>query len=316
MMRTLLYFLLMLPMATNASLAGKYKVAVFDFDDRMQEEQTVAQYIQQQFVNADPGTDVEQFSGRGDESHSVEVLRSLDRAGYDLIITITSDALILAQHILTQTPVLYTNVNNPLSLGFKTLEPPGGNISGASYYVSIEKQIALYRTLYPGFSFPGFIFDRGNKSRKVELPEARDTCQRMGFSYEIEIITRKSELLPAVQRLLAKGVDAVIATSSGTIYQNIGAFIGLCNEKGVPVFSFNKEGVRQGATAALAGDYYRMVDELILPMALRVLKEGVSPGSMPAAFLQENVVYLNTAQIDSLDLRVPDDIYEKAVRVE
>jgi hypothetical protein len=34
------------------------------------------------------------------------------------------NALILAQHFLRQTPMLYTNVNDPLSLGVATLDAP------------------------------------------------------------------------------------------------------------------------------------------------------------------------------------------------
>lgn len=314
-MRILLCFLMMLLMPANAALAGKYKVAVFDFDDRMQEEQTVAQYIQQQLENADPGINIEQFSGKGDEAHSVEVFRSLDRAGYDLIITITSDALILAQHILTQTPVLYTNVNNPLSLGFKTLEPPGGNISGASYYVPIEKQVELYLKIQPDIRTIGLIFDRYNKSRKVELPEVRAACNKAGIKHQILLIEEKTDLLVRVEQSLRSDVDAIVATSSDKIYDNLWEVISLCNDAGVPIYSFNKEGVKHGAVAALASDYYRMVDELILPMALRVLREKISPGSLPAAFLKENVVYLNPSQIDRLGLTVPNDILGKAIRI-
>jgi ABC-type uncharacterized transport system substrate-binding protein len=289
-----------------------YRVAIFDFDDRLKEKYTVAQHIEKRLEDADPQIEVSHFSGKGNEKHSINVLTSLDKEGYDLIITITSDALILAHHTVKKTPLLYTNANNPLFLGFRTLEQPGGNISGASYYVSIEDQVLLYKSIYPQLTHAGFLFDGENRSRKVELPESRNTCERLGVAYEIEIITLKTELRNAVRQMLVKGVDAVIATSSGKIYQNIDTFIDLCNSNSIPVFSFNKEGVKQGAVAALASDYYRMVDELVLPMALKVLKENISPGFLPAAFLHENAVYLNKAQIDRLRLSVPEEIVQGA----
>lgn len=289
-----------------------YRVAVFDFDDRIEEKLTVAKHIEQRLEDADSAIRVAQFCGKGNEAHSIQLLTALDQDGYDLIITITSDALIITHHTVVKTPVLYTNANNPLFLGFKTLGQPGGNISGASYYVSIEDQIRLYRRILPELTLPGFLFDRNNISRKVELPESRNTCEHLGLAYEIEVITSKAELRPAVKRMLLKGVDAVIATSSGKIYQNIDTFIDVCNSSNIPIFSFNKEGVKQGAAAALASDYYRMVDELILPMALKVLREKINPGSLPAAFLRENAIYLNAAQIDKLKLKIPEEIAERA----
>jgi putative ABC transport system substrate-binding protein len=287
-------------------------VAIFDFDDRLDDLDTVARYIESRLLSADPEIQVEQLTGRGDEILSVKVLQRIEQSGFDLVITITSDALIIAHHTLKKTPVLYTNANNPLFLGFKTLEAPGTNISGASYYVSIEKQIQLYKKIQPDLSYLGFIFDKNNKSRKVELPETRETCRRLGLQYEIEIIETKEELAAKTGKLIDRGVNAVIATSSGKIYNNIQGFSHISNQYGVPVYSFNKEGVKNGAVAALASDYYRMVDKLILPMALKVLKQGVKPGSMPAGFLDENIIYLNAGQIDKLNLDVPFEIRRKA----
>jgi len=56
--------------------------------------------------------------------------------------------------------------------------------------------------------------------------------------------------------------------------------------KMVPVYSFNKKGVKNWAVADLASDYFLMVDKLILPMALKTIKEKVDPGTMPAGFLK------------------------------
>jgi putative ABC transport system substrate-binding protein len=300
-------FFLIIPKTVDA-----HRVAIFDFDDRLNDTNTVAKYIERRLTSADAEIQVEQFTGKGKENLSVKIMQHIEQSGFDLVITITSDALIIAHHTLKKTPVLYTNANNPLFLGFKTLGPPGGNISGASYYVSIEEQFQLYRKIQPDLSFVGFIFDRDNKSRKVELPEARKTCRKLGIRYEIEIISKKEELATTTESLLARGVNAVIATSSGKIYDNIQDFISLCNRQGVPVYSFNRKGVKNGAVAALASDYYLMVDRLILPMALKTMKEKVNPGTMPAGFLKENIINLNAQQIEKLKLKVPHIISRKA----
>jgi hypothetical protein len=55
-----------------------------------------------------------------------------------------------------------------------------------------------------------------------------------------------------------------------------------------------------------------MVDRLILPMALKTMKEKVDPGTMPAGFLKENIINLNAQQIDKLKLKVPHKISRKA----
>ena len=304
----LLVSVLAIHLPANAS-----QVAIFDFDDRLDQQGTIARYIEKKLILSGSLIKVVQYSGKSNRELSVKVLQKLDSQNYDLIITVTSDALIIAHHTLFKTPVLYTNVNNPLSLGFRTLGPPGGNISGASYYVSIEKQLALYKKLQPGLNKVGFIFDRNNMSRKVELSEARQACQKLGLAYEIEIVSVRADLNEKVRRLIDHGAQAIVATSSDLIYNNIPLFAEVCEKAGVPVYSFSRNGVQQGAVAALAADRYRMVDELLIPMALKVLREKVSPGTMPAAFLEKNLIYLNAVQIDKLKLKVPSEIASEAI---
>jgi putative ABC transport system substrate-binding protein len=305
----ILYVIVSLPYAQ----AQVYKVAVFDYDDRLDQQQSTAKYIQQQLTKKVPAIALDQYSGKEDPATSIKVLQELDTKGYDLIITITSDALIVAQHVIKQTPTLFTNVNNPLFLGFNRLGQPKGLISGASYYISVEKQLDLYMAILPNLKQMGFIFDLNNKSKQVEIPEVRQVCEKIGINYQIEVVTRKEELEPAVQRLIANGAEAVTIGSSDMLYNNISRFIDPCTAAKIPVFSFNKKGVDSGAIAALSSDYNQMVDSLIIPMAIEVLENKKSPGDMPIAFLKENRIFINLSQAGKINLHIPKQILDRAV---
>lgn len=282
-----------------------YKVALFDFDQREVTPDPLARHIEAKLRERLTNIAVDHYSGRGDESRSVKLLQAIDAKGYHLVITRTSDALIIAQHTLFKTPTLYTNANNPLLLGFKTLGPPGGNISGASYYIPVEKHLRVYKAVLPSLKKPGFLFDKHNKSRRVEVPETRKACTSLGLRFEIEFVESRDQLRKAANRLIDRGVDAIVAASSGTIYENIHTFIQDANRRGVPVFSFYKMGVAEGAVIALSSDYFQIADELLLPMAEKVLKHKVSPGSMPAAFLEKNSLFVNRLQAQRFKLRIP-----------
>ena len=314
-MRNLLYFLFMLIALANLSFAGAYRVAIFDFDDRLDNEFTTAKYIEQELKKKMGEVELTQYSGKGDVSNSIQILRKLDSERLDLIITITSDALIIANHAVKETPTLFTNVNNPKYLGFRTIGPPGKNISGVSYYITVEKQLAFYKKILPDLKHVGFIFDSNNKSKKVELPEARMACEKMAITYNIEVISSKMELEEAASRLIFNQVEAIVIGSSGMLYNNISYFKGVCNQARVPIFSFNKKGTSNGALASLSSDYDLMVDKLLIPMALSVLKEGKNPGDFPITFLKENRIFINMTQAEMLNIKIPEIIFEKAIIV-
>ena len=282
-----------------------YKVALFDFDKREVTPDPLARHIEAKLQDRLTNIVVDHYSGMGDESRSVKLLQAIDVKGYHLVITRTSDALILAQHTLFKTPTLYTNANNPLLLGFKTLGPPGGNISGASYYIPVENHLRVYKAVLPTLKKPGFLFDKHNKSRRVEVPETRSACTSLGLRFEMEFVEGRHQLRKAANRLIERGVDAIVAASSGTIYENIHLFIQDANRNGVPVFSFYKMGVSDGAVVALSSDYFKIADELLLPMVVKVLRDQASPGSMPAAFLKKHSLFVNRPQARRFKLRIP-----------
>lgn len=312
-MRFFFLIALYLIVSLTSAQAQVYRVAVFDYDDRLDQKQSTAKYIERQLKGKVPSIALEHFSGKEDLSTSIKVLQELDTKGYDLIITITSDALVIAQHVIKQTPTLFTNANNPLLLGFNSLGPPKGLISGATYYISVEKQLDLYMAIVPDLKQMGFIFDLNNKSKKVELPEVRQVCENRSIHYQIEVVTREEELEQAVQQLIANGAQAVTIGTSDMLYNNISRFINQCTESKVPVFSFNRKGVDSGAIAALSSDYNQMVDSLVIPMALEVLENKKSPGDMPIAFLKENRIFINLSQAGKINLPIPKHILDRAV---
>jgi putative tryptophan/tyrosine transport system substrate-binding protein len=281
------------------------RVAIFDFDKRPQFPAALSQHIEDKLMALDDEISVVQYTAEGSETRAVKILSNLDQEGLDLIILITSDALIIAQHTLFKTPALYTNVNNPKILGFRTLGPPGGNISGVSYYIPVKKHLAVYKAIMPDLHQLGFLFDRHNQSRKAEVPEARTACAQLGLVFDSEFIETGGELRQAVERLITRGADAIVAASSDAIYEHIGAFLDITDSAKKPVFSFYKAGVSEGAVAALSSDYFQMADTLLIPMARQVLLENISPGEMPVAFLKQKKLFINTCQARKLGIKIP-----------
>ncbi len=284
---------------------SRLRVAVFDFDKRTRFPDALGQYIEDRLVALDTNLSVVHYSAEGSETNAVKILSDLDRGGYALIIVRTSDALIIAQHTILETPTLYTNVNNPKILGFQTLGPPGGNISGVSYYIPIENHLAVYKIIQPSLEKLGFLFDRHNQSRKAEVPEARTACADLGLAFDSEFIADSGQLPEAVKRLITRGADAIVVASSGLLYENIRLFLDITDGAGIPVFSFYKAGVSEGAVVALSSDYFQMADRLLIPMAQRVLRDNVWPGDMPAAFLKQKKLFINTCQARNLGLEIP-----------
>lgn len=291
-----------------------YKVAIFDYDIRPSDEMTVAKYLEQQLQKTGLSfSAINQYTGEENSITTRTLLSSLDSQDYDLIITITSDAMGPALRNVKNTPWLFTNINNPTFFGIDNPEKPGMNRSGATYYIPVVRQLAFYNEIMKGqLKKVGIIFDDKAASRKVEVREFRDAAKELNIISEIKIIKDNKELVEATDSLLSYGVDAIILTSSGLLYNNVELIEPKCSSSSVPIFSVNKKGVPKGALAAFASDYYIMVDECIIPMAKEILSNNLIPGEMPIQSLDDPFVYLNITIADKLDIKIPPDIVKKA----
>jgi putative ABC transport system substrate-binding protein len=309
-----LLFVLASVFLVTSLLSAQAKVAIFDYDDRLELPDTLAKQIAGLIKDQIPGTVVDQYSGKANDKTSAEALTKIDGAGYALAILITSDAVIVGKHYLLKTPSLFANANNPLGLGFSSTKAPGGLMSGSSYYVSVDKKMAFFQKILPSLKRPGFVFDGTDKSRDIELAESRTVAKTLGLSFESAVIRDKTELKGAVNGLLAKGVDAVILTTSGMMYDNVADIYGATVDKKVPVFSFHTKGVTNGAVAALGVDYYVLAQKKLMSMVKAVLG-GKSPGALDIQFTDTADVYLNLKAAKDFGVAVPADLVAGAKKV-
>ena len=298
----------------SSAHAKEYKVAIFDFDVRERNQPSIAKHIEKQLRNSGlTFKKIEHFSGRDSEITSLRVLKRLDRNNYDLIITITSDAMVPATHALQHTPWLFTNINNPRFFGIRDALNPGDNKSGVTYYVPVIKQIKFFnQVLNKKLKKVGVIFDYYAKSRRAELVEFREASLKLHIDYEIVLIKEIEEFASVTKELLDQNVEAIIITSSGKLYNNIDRILPLTNAKKVPIFSVNKKGVANGALSAIASDYYIMVDENLIPMAIDVLRNGINPGGMAVQHLEKPFIYLNLTQARKLGLEISENVKDRA----
>ena len=315
-MKTILkvIFLFLVMISFTVTLGAKeYSVAIFDYDTRDEGKPSVAQHIKKQLETSGlKFKAINLFTGKGVDNTSLEVLKRIEQDKYDLVITITSDAMEPASYRLKTTPWLFTNVNNPEFFGVGNKHVPGENRSGVSYYISALKQMKLFNQVMEGkIKKVGFIFDYNAKSRNAEVIDFRSAAIKLHMKYRIKLLRNKYELPIIVKKLLDEKVDAIVITSSNKLYNNINLILDQSTQQKVPIFSVNKKGVEQGAIAAISSDYYKMVEENLIPMVIDVLEKGKSPGDLPIQFLKNPQLHFNITQAKKLGLKIPTKLKTK-----
>ncbi|MFQ5773135.1 MAG: ABC transporter substrate-binding protein [Kiloniellaceae bacterium] len=254
-------------------------------------------------------------SGR-DESMARENLRKLDGMGLDLIYSLSSAGTKIAKALNLKTPVIATVINHPASLGVGDDNGGAGTrLTGTSYYVDARKQLRLYRMLFPKAKKIGMIFDTRNPAGYLaEEPFMREACEAMGLEFVSVGVTAKSELGAAAKRLVEAKVDLVVIPTNRLVYANLELVLDVMNPRKVPIVSMNKQGVENGALAALYADTYDLGRQTT-GMAARILRERADPVRIGFEYIPEPDVILNMGSADTLSYEFPANVLSSATIV-
>lgn len=243
-------------------------------------------------------------------------LRKLDDMGLDLIYSLSSAGTKLAKRIGMKTPVIATVINHPVSLGVDMADTSANiKLTGTSYYVDAKKQLQFYQLIFPKINKVGMIFDSQNPAGYLaEEPFMREACKEFGVAFISKKISKKSELVLATEQLVSTGVDIVVIPTNRLVYSNLDTVLNITNKHGIPVVSMNKQGIENGALAALFADTYNLGRQAA-DMTKQIVVGGVSPKAVAFQFIPEPDIILNLKGAKKLGVEFPADILSRATIV-
>ena len=245
-----------------------------------------------------------------------ENLRKLDDMGLDLIYSLSSAGTKLAKRIGMQTPVVATVINHPASLGVSQEGQSSSiQLTGTSYYVEANKQLALYQQVFPDVKKVGMIFDSQNPAGYLaEEPFMRKACNDIGLEFVSIKVSAKSELAQATNQLVEAGIDLMVIPTNRLVYGNLNQVLDITNKQSIPVVSMNKQGIENGALAALFADTYNLGRQAA-DMAKRIIVDGVDPSQVEYQFIPDPDIILNLKSAKKLGVEFPAEILSQATIV-
>ncbi|WP_108650985.1 ABC transporter substrate-binding protein [Dongshaea marina] len=243
-------------------------------------------------------------------------LKNMDQMELDVIYSLSSAGTKLIKEQQLKTPVIATVINHPASLGISSEKKnSGGSITGTSYYVDAKKQLALYQTIFPKIKKVGMIFDGNNPAGYLaEEPFMREASRKGGAEFVSVPVIEKTELLKAAQQLVAEDVDIIVIPTNRLVYGNLETVLEVTDKHGIPLVSMNKQGVENGALAALYADTYNLGRQAA-NLASPIISQGKSPGEIGFEYIEEPDIILNLKVAGKLGVDVPSFVLDKATIV-
>ncbi len=298
-----------------AKKSGSYKLAM----NRLLEV-----FYQERFF-----PDFEVVNINRDEKVGRKLLKKAKSRGFDLIFTMGSESAALVHRFYQNGPLpVVTSINkDPVSLGqvksYK--EGTGNNIATTTLNVPIDIQLNYLFELNPGLKHVALLYNRNHKQVvKTEVKPFRQAMEAQGIRViDVRVEDRdkareqlEARLPKAVMKL--KEIDPTLRhslmwmTSSTAIFSNLDLVTE--HASGIPIISTNPNAVREGrqSAAVAIGIDRRNNAHLAAVYALRILRDGVDPGSLEVGVVTPPDIALNFLVARDIGLKVPFTFLESA----
>lgn len=264
------------------------------------------------FEEAGISCEFDEQNAQGDQGTATNIASKFSSQGLDLVLAIGTPAAQAAAQTITQTPVLFTAVTDPATAQLvESEDAPGGNVTGTSDMNPVAEQIGLIKQIKPDAASVGFLYSSGEVNSQVQIDLAREAADDQGLTVQEKTITNTAELQQAAEAL---DVDAIYLPTDNNVISGLATVVALCEDRKIPLVVGEGDSVRNGGVITYGIDYTKLGHQTG-EMAIRILRDGADPATMPVETQSDLTVYVNEAAAEAMDVTIPDDLLDGAEKV-
>lgn len=264
------------------------------------------------FSDAGIGCDADEENAQGDQGTATNIASKFASQNLDLVLAIGTPAAQAAAQAITQIPVLFTAVTDPVSAQLvASSDAPGANVTGTSDMNPVAEQIGLIKQIKPEAASVGFLYSSGEVNSQVQIDLARAAAEDQGLTVQEKTITNTAELQQAVESL---SVDSVYVPTDNNVVSGLATVVGYCEDHRIPLVVSEGDSVRNGGVITYGIDYNKLGRQTG-EMALRILRDGADPATTPVETQSDLTVYVNEAATAAMGVTIPEDLLDGAQKV-
>jgi ABC-type uncharacterized transport system substrate-binding protein len=247
---------------------------------------------------------VQKMHANGEISGISAILQSLDASSVDVIVPFSTPVLAAACAGVHRKPVVFTYCSDPVAAGAgKSFEDHLPFVTGVGSFPPVAEALTAMKLTFPRLKRIGTLYNNAEANSVKVVSVLRELCQKDGLELIEAPANATSEVVPAAQSLVARGVEVVYLPGDNTAYQ---AFDGLASQLAnghVPLVIDSPEFLSRGALAVVGVGYHQSGFAAAEPLA-RVLA-GEKPASIPLRNVTEKKVAFNQDVARRLGITFP-----------
>lgn len=252
-------------------------------------------------------------SAQGNAATAAQIARQFAGEGPNVIVPISTPSAQAVAAATRDIPIVFSAVTDPVGAQLiKSMEKPGGNVTGLSDMSPIADHVALIKEILPSAKTLGFLYNSGEANSVSTLAVFKAEAEKAGFAVVESAATKTAEVQGAMRALIGK-VDAVYIPTDNTIISALESAVGVAVESKLPMFTADTDSVSRGSIAALGFNYYD-VGKQTGDIVVRILK-GENVGDIDSTVAKGTDLVVNKAAAAKVGLTLPESVLSRATKV-
>lgn len=269
-----------------------------------------AEGFQRAITEAGLAAEFDVQNANGEQATATTIAQGFATSNKDLVLAITTPSAQAAAQAITNVPVLFTAVTDPVAAELVASEAaPGGNLTGTTDMNPVADQIALLKEIVPTAKSVGIIYSTGEVNAQVQVELARQAAAGLGIEIKEATVTSSGEVATAAESLGA--VDAIYIPTDNRVVEGFESVVQYAESKQIPLFGSESSQVDRGAIATLGIDYGQLGYQTG-QMAVRILSEGADPATMPIERQSKFLLAVNPGAAGRMGVTIPSAVTDRA----
>ncbi|RCX26483.1 ABC transporter substrate-binding protein [Thioalbus denitrificans] len=244
---------------------------------------------------------------------AVQVARKFVGQAPDVIVAISTPSAQAVAAATHDIPLVFSAVTDPLEAKLvANLEHPGGNITGTTDALPLERHLDLIARISPAAKRIGVLYNPGEVNSVATVERLKALAPDRGLTIVEGAAPRTADVLAAARSLVGR-VDALYVPTDNTVVAALEGVVKTGYDARLPVYTADTDSVERGALAAVGFNYYD-VGRQTGAMVARILA-GEAPGDIPVAAVEKTELHLNLRSAERMGVTVPEAVVAEAARV-
>lgn len=249
-------------------------------------------------------------NAENDQSNLKSMSERFVNEGVQAMVGIATPSAQALANASDKVPVVMGAVTDPVAAKLvKSVDQPGGNITGVSDQAPIDAQLDLIRQIMPDAHVLGVISTNSDDSAQTQVRMVQEKAKKYGFDVKSYTISSTNDLNQVAAEMVTK-VQAIFVPTDNTIASAMPTLASVANSRRIPIFPTVDTMVKQGGLATVGLNQFDLGVETGKMVA--AILDGDNPATMPIHFMKRGDLIVNEKVAAKLGIKLPADLLKRA----